>query len=819
MKRIVAILLAVMMTLLTACSNTASVEVNKKPNQNVSKEETEQYVIALNPSIMFEDGQVVSLRNTVASSIQKDYGNNTTSLYEASNWKWITRNNDENDWYIRQTTSLSTWFDAFCNTAATAPYSYIFGNNNTNSLGVYDVNKMDVNSPNGANFNESGVIFSFTGNSEEGLCYVAENDCFIEFADRNNGTISVIENIAGMNASYLNNTLTKKNILLRIYKNNRIYWQEVINADSLSVNFPNFTNLELKAGDSVMITAKAIDSVEGITTGNCDIEQKFETVIIKHPHTETVQVEFQEGNPNEIPIIKDSMSNFKFVYPAKMDEDSKINLNNLVKYMEDNLAIYPEVISDEEAELKDDQNYILVGETKFEQSKKAISDIKKARTANAGDFIIRQKDNTVVIAALNNYSVKYALNYFKENYCHDKKAVIKKGLEYVSSKHNTIKNIMLGGVSITDYVIVLSKYSSFMETSAADYLVENIVKLTGKIIEIKTDDSKKSKNEILIGHTNRTTTKYSVLADNKQGEEFEIKVSNGKTSVLSRSNSAVNAGVIEFVKKLTKGNVKNGTYKGEYDGSYSLTNGYKLAWSEDFYGDKLSKTWKKKGAGGYETTRGGTTYSDMANASVKDGAYVAKVELKGNDSYGVDITANGSKPMYFKYGYVEGRVKMSEIEGYLSGLWVVTYTGGSSGTGEFDIYENAGKTNNFKPNLHIWGDEHKELLQNEQNRIEGKAPSVTIDERFGDNYHCFGMEWTDDAISFYIDGRRYYTFDCTTSDAYDAFDQYATVVYGAFSDRGYTNLPVPEDHKTSYNYVDWIRVWQKDEEGYGIKIK
>ncbi len=809
MKRIIAVLLSVIMLFLTSCSS-----------ETVSKKESEQYVIALNPSIMFEDGQVNSLRNTVASAIQNDIKGKNTSLYDNSNWKWVTRENDnENNWYIRQTTGLSTWSSAFNTTAASAPYSYLFGNNSLNSLGVYDVEKMKIVSPDGAELNKSGVIFSFTGTSEEGLCYTADSDCFIEFADRDEGTVSVVGSIAGMNASYLNNKLTQKHILLRIYKNNRIYWQEILAADSLSVKFPNFTNLSLKAGDSVMITAKAVETVDGIVKGNCDIEQKFETITLKHPTTEKVQVELQEGNPNEIPIVKDSMSNFKFIYPAKVDENTKIHLNNLVKYMENNLAIYPELISDDEAELYDSENYILVGETKFEASKKAIAEIKNTRKTNAGDFIIRQQDNTVILAALNSYSIKYAIDFFKDNYCKDKKAVIKKGLNYVSSKFNAIKNVKLGGVSITDYTIVISKYSSFMETSAADYLVDNIVKLTGVIIPIKNDKSAKTKNEILIGHTNRTTAKYSVLADNKYGEEFVIKVAKGKTSVLSRSNSAVNAGVIKLVKKLKGGNVNKGSYKGTYDGTYSLTNGYKLSWSEDFYGDKLSKTWTKKGAGGYETTRGGTTYSDMANASVKNGAYVAKVELKGNDSYGVDITAAGSKPMYFKYGFIEGRVKMSEIVGYLSGLWVVTYTGGGSGTGEFDIYENAGKTNEFKPNLHIWGTEHKELLQNEANRREGTAPKVTSDETFGDNYHHFGMEWTDDSISFYIDGRRYYTFDCTTSDAYDIFDQYATVVYGAFSDRGYTNLPVPDNHKTSYNYVDWIRIWQKDEEGYGIKIK
>lgn len=813
MKKMISVLLTALIFVATACSCNGRKETNQTTVQ--------QYVIALNPSIMLEDGKVNSLRNTVASAIKKDINSKNTSLYDNSNWKWVYRDNDSvNNWYLREASDLSTWSSASNETDSSAPYSYLFGNKGANSLGVYDVEKMKIKSPKGAELNKNGVLFSFTGSGEEGLCYTADSDCLIEFADRSEGSVSVVESIEGMNASYLNNKSTADNILLRIYKNNRIYWQEILAADSLSVKFPCFTNLELKAGDSVLITAKAISSVDGIIKGNCDIEPKYETITLKHPVTEKVPIEIVDENPNEIPMIKDSMSNFKFIYPAKIDEDSKRDIDSFVKYIENNLSVYPELVSDEEAELDDDENYILFGATKFNQSINAINSIKNKRESNAGDFIIKQQENTVVIAGLNRYSLKYAIDFFKENYCKDKEAAIKKGLNYVSSDFNAVRNISLGGVPITDYTIVYSEYSSFMETSAAEYLIDNIVKLTGKVITVITDKSPVVKNEILIGHTNRTSADYSVLADNTYGEDFQIKVSGGNTSVLSRSNSAVNAGVIELVKMLNKGNVNNGTYNGTYDGSYSLTNGYKLSWSEDFYGDKLSKTWTKKGADGYATTRGGTTYSDMANAGVKDGAYVAKVELKGNDSYGVDITAAGSKPMYFKYGFVEGRVKMSEIEGYLSGLWVVTYSGSGSATGEFDIYENAGKTNQFKPNLHIWGTQHLELLQNNLGVQGGVAPKVNIEgERFGDNYHHFGMEWTDNYISFYIDGKRYYTFDCTLSDTYDSFDQYATVVFGAFCDRGYTNLPVPDDHTTSYNYVDWIRVWQKDEEGYGIRIK
>lgn len=806
MKKILSLIICAVLVFICGCSGITP--ANRKGEA--------QYVIALNPSVMLQDGTVFSLRNGIANAMKKDVGKDTTSLYDSTSWRWIYKENSkEYDWYQREIRELSLWADANGKTASGAPYAYKFTDDGISSLAVYDSSKMDVSGYKDAKINKSGVLFSFTGEKEEGLCYTADEDCMIEFQDRDAGNVSIVDSIVGLSSAFAKGS--EYGIVLRIYKNNRIYWQEVVSASTVNVQFPTFTALSLKAGDCVMITAQATKDYAGLALGNCDIPPEYITVTVDKPVTSLVPVEIPKDKIIAIPLVKDSMSNFTIVYPETITQAEEAKLDDLVAYLENNLSIYPEVVSDSEVEIDEDSYYILVGKTSFKESKEAHKEIINGRKNNAADFIIRQQDNKVLIVADNSYSLGYAVDFFKKNYCKDKKSAIEVGLNYVSANFNAAKDITLGGVSIADYTIVYPAYGSFMEVSAADYLFDNIIRLTGKIVKMVNDKTAKAKNEILIGNTNRTSANYSVTVSTELNENYTISVENGKTSILSVSNSAVNAGVIDLVSKLKAGSVANGTYTGSYDGSYSLTNGYKLAWSEDFSGDKLSKTWKIKGAGGYETCHGGTTYSRMENGSVGDGVYKAKVELIGNDSYGVDIQAAGANSMYFKYGFVEGRIKMSEIQGYLSGLWVCTYTTGE--TGEFDIYENSGKTNNFKPNLHIHGSEHKVLLQNNANVQGGTAPQVTIDENFGDNYHNFGMEWTNDYIAFYIDGIRYYTFDCTASDEYDVFDQYSTVVFSAFSDRGYTNLPVPDDHKVSYNYVDWIRVWQKDEPGYGINIK
>lgn len=807
MKKIISLILCAILVLLCGCSNNA-------PVKNV--EGKAQYVIALNPSVMLQDGTVYSLRNSVANAMQKDVNKKSTSLYDSTAWRWIYRDSaDVYDWNQREIRELSLWVDGEGKTASGAPYAYKFTDDGIGSLGVYDSSKMKIKGLNNAKLNKSGVLFSFTGEKEEALCYTASEDCMIEFVDRDAGNVSIVDSIVGLSSAFANGS--KDGIVLRIYKNNRIYWQEVVSANTVNVAFPTFTALELKTGDSVMISAQATKDYNGLALGNCDIPPEYKTVSVKKPVTTTVAVENPEDKITSIPLVKDSMSNFTIVHSKDITAEEEAHIDNLCAYLDEKFEIYPQVLSDSEVEIEEDSYYLLIGKTKFEESQTALKEIVNGRANNAADYIIRQQNNKIVLAADNYYSLGYAIEFFINNYCKNKKSAIEVGLNYVSANFNAAKDVTLGGIPIADYTIVYSAYASYMEVSAAEYLFDNIVRLTGRLVKMADDKTAKTSNEILVGNTNRTSSNYSVTVSTELNENYTINVEKGNTSILSVSNSAVNAGVIDLVSKIKNGSVETGTYTGSYDGSYSLTNGYKLAWSEDFSGNKLSKTWKLKGAGGYETCHGGTTYSRIENGSVSNGTFNAKVELIGNDSYGVDIQAAGANSMYFKYGYVEGRIKMSEIQGYLSGLWVCTYSTGD--TGEFDIYENSGLTNSFRPNLHLHGAEHKVLLQNEENKQFGTAPVVTIDENFGDNYHNFGMEWTDDYIAFYIDGKRYYTFDCTTSDDYDIFDQYSTVVFSAFSDRGYTNLPVDDDHKVSYNYVDWIRVWQKDEPGYGINIK
>ncbi|MFR9503888.1 MAG: family 16 glycosylhydrolase [Rikenellaceae bacterium] len=102
----------------------------------------------------------------------------------------------------------------------------------------------------------------------------------------------------------------------------------------------------------------------------------------------------------------------------------------------------------------------------------------------------------------------------------------------------------------------------------------------------------------------------------------------------------------------------------------------------------------------------------------------------------------------FKYGYIEIRSKSADAE-VTSGFW-------SMGPGlEFDFFESFGDGR----------DEGKEHLDSELwwsirdwTNLKGK-PAYTerkdVGFRFADDFHIYGVEWSEDGINYYIDGELF----------------------------------------------------------------
>ncbi len=273
------------------------------------------------------------------------------------------------------------------------------------------------------------------------------------------------------------------------------------------------------------------------------------------------------------------------------------------------------------------------------------------------------------------------------------------------------------------------------------------------------------------------------------------------------TNSAVNAGVIRFVEEMADGVIDtSAAIEGSYNGEYSLTNGMKLTWSDEFNGTALdSDTWShtKMKDNSVNTVNGGVQiYSNSANNNrVENGELIINAGLSGDDvdCFIMDSRASAS-PMYFQYGYMEGRIKMNSVEGFGTSLW--TTSKDSTQGSEFDLFENGGSTNRFRPNIHVWAYGHLELLQGEN----GDKPAYELKNgKFADEYHNFAIDWSDDTINYYIDGKLLYSFDCTADERYHILDKISNVCFQIAG--GSMSWPTASSDEAK---ADWIRVWQKE---------
>ena len=565
-------------------------------------------------------------------------------------------------------------------------------------------------------------------------------------------------------------------------------------------------NLELASHLAIPEGATQIIVSDGLTSKSFDFAKRYDASFV----------------PDKIGLVKDytvnkNESNVKVVCASDLTGETYDLICEFRNKLSDILGADVELLSDY-SNLDENQNYIVVGSTRLSDSATLLDSIKNARTDYHGDFAIKAVGRKIYINACNDYALQFAFDYFFDTYCANGVTDIQNDIDYLSS--DELKTITLADIDINEYRIVYPETATVLEVDAANYLAANIVKATGKApMSIVNDATAELDYEILIGHTNRTDADYAITADSAADNSYTITVEENRTIITGGTNSAVNAGVIDFTSKLMAGSLAVGIYEGKYDGSFSLTNGFKLTWADEFNGTSLSKTWQTPIDVNYSTKDGGTVVWDNENnVKVENGTLIATAgKVAGsNDTTGVALDTSYNKRV--KYGYFEARIKSFDQAGYMNAFWASTtgenanFIDGKPGTyyGEFDILEMYETPNEIRPNLHnhcVGEATSKNYLQGEN----GTKPYVTVED-IGSKFHNFAMEWTDDYIYFYLDGVKYYSFDCSSLPEYEVFDMVARIRL-TFSAGKYITPTADSDEA----FVDWVRVWQKSDAGYVIK--
>ncbi len=107
----------------------------------------------------------------------------------------------------------------------------------------------------------------------------------------------------------------------------------------------------------------------------------------------------------------------------------------------------------------------------------------------------------------------------------------------------------------------------------------------------------------------------------------------------------------------------------------------------------------------------------------------------------------------FQYGRVEVRARFDCVQGCWPAIWMLPVKGGWPAGGEIDILEHLNFEKKVYQTLHMNGDNGKHRSIGAQPALQGEV----------DGYHVYAMEWTPEAITFYLDGQQTGRYDKSVS--------------------------------------------------------
>lgn len=107
----------------------------------------------------------------------------------------------------------------------------------------------------------------------------------------------------------------------------------------------------------------------------------------------------------------------------------------------------------------------------------------------------------------------------------------------------------------------------------------------------------------------------------------------------------------------------------------------------------------------------------------------------------------------FQYGRVEVRARFDCVQGCWPAIWMLPVKGGWPAGGEIDILEHLNFEKKVYQTLHMNGDNGKHRSIGAQPALQGEV----------DGYHVYAMEWTPEAITFYLDGEQTGRYDKSVS--------------------------------------------------------
>ena len=222
--------------------------------------------------------------------------------------------------------------------------------------------------------------------------------------------------------------------------------------------------------------------------------------------------------------------------------------------------------------------------------------------------------------------------------------------------------------------------------------------------------------------------------------------------------------------------------------------GYRLAWAEEFDGDRLDESrWLYRTGERYWSTQ------QPGNVFVRDGCLwlECRKEKTAKSAY----TAGGViSRRVFRYGYYEARFKVPPTAGWHTSFWMMHHAEADRAAHvgsrqEIDVCENDSVTlERYGANLHEWLPNH--FGRGHRNV---RTPDLAAD------FHVWGCEFTPEKITYYFDGRIVLVNDATTIPDHGDMSIWLTTIA---SPLGGTKA-VDESRLPVHAVYDYVRFYEK----------
>lgn len=252
-------------------------------------------------------------------------------------------------------------------------------------------------------------------------------------------------------------------------------------------------------------------------------------------------------------------------------------------------------------------------------------------------------------------------------------------------------------------------------------------------------------------------------------------------------------------------------------GTISFPDGETPLWSDEFDGPaiRLDNWGFDSGAGGWGNAELQTYTNGASNAFIADGMLVIRALRSGNGYTSARLVTRDKRR--FRYGRIEARIKGPSVAttaaqtgltdpGAWPAFWLLPQDnayGGWPSSGEIDIWELGG----LQPSV-ISGAVHWNGSSAGSDPVS-HSRTRTLTAPAANDFHVYGITWSETFIRWYVDGQEILAFDHTQPLAgrepfkEDFYVVLNLAVGGSFARTGDPN---PANYPQSL-YVDWIRYY------------